>query len=136
SSTAGIAGVFVSANSAATNLFSGGLTDTNGNYSFKLTPGQWQVRPDKSAPAQLGYLTSKKATTNATATGSGTLDFTLSKATALIYGTVTDGANPVNELPIKVNDDSNLYNSVGLTFAPNGNYSLGVVAGNWGVTPD
>jgi hypothetical protein len=137
SSTAGIAGVFVTANSSVNSLFSGGLTDANGNYSFKLTAGQWQVRPDKAGPAEAGYLTSKKATTNATASGSGTLNFALSKVTALIFGTVTDDAtNPVNGLPIKVNDDSNLFNSVGMTFAPNGNYSVGVVAGTWAVTPD
>ncbi|MEY2485670.1 MAG: large repetitive protein [Verrucomicrobiota bacterium] len=136
SSTAGIAGVFVTANSSANNLFSGGFADANGNYSLKLTPGQWQVRPDKAGPAAVGYLTSSKQTTNATASGSATLNFALSKATALIYGTVNDGANPVNGLQIKTNDQGNLHNTQGVTFAPNGKYVLGVVAGTWGVAPD
>lgn len=136
SSTAGIAGVFVSANSSANNLFSGGLTDANGNYSFKLTAGQWQVRPERGHLAQAGYVTSKKLTANATANGSATLNFPLPKVTALIYGTVSDGANPVNGLQIKANDQGNLYNTAGVTFAPNGNYVLGVVAATWSVGPD
>src|SRR6185295_18634156 len=69
SSTAGLAGVFVSANSSTNNLLAGGLTDASGNYSFKLTAGQWEVRPERGQLSEGGYLTSKKTTTNATASG-------------------------------------------------------------------
>ena len=137
SSTAGIPGVFVSCNSTTTNLVAGGLTDASGNYSFKVTAGQWQIKADKNGLAQVGYLTSQKVTINTTASGSATNNFAVSKATALIYGNVSDTANnPVNGLQIGVNDQGNLYSSKGVTFAPNGNYAVGVLAGDWQVAPD
>ena len=94
SSGVGIAGVFVSADSQSTNnLFAGGLSDVNGNYSFSVTAGQWKLRPVEGQLAQLGYVDVQKVLVNGDNSGAATIDFPVPKATALIYGTVKDGAN-------------------------------------------
>ena len=127
SSGVGIAGVFVSADST-NNLFAGGLSDANGNYSFSVTAGQWKIRPFESQLAQVGYVGGQKVTTNTTASGAVTIDFPVPKATALIYGTVKDGANnPVTGVRVGANDQGNLYRADGFTFSPNANYATGVV---------
>ena len=135
SSNAGIAGVFVSADSA-NNLIAGGLSDANGNYSFAVTAGQWEVNPTPGQLAQIGYVGGHRVTTDTTANGAVTLDFAVRKATALIYGTVKDGANtPVIGLEVEANDQGNLYRAEGFTFSPNANYATGVVAGTWSIGP-
>ena len=138
SSGVGIAGVFVSADSQSTNnLFAGGLSDVNGNYSFSITVGQWKLRPVEGQLAQLGYVDVQKVLVNGDNSGAATIDFHVPKATALIYGTVKDGANnPVTGVKVQANDQGNLYKANGFTFSPNANYATGVVAGTWSVGPE
>ena len=136
SSGVGIAGIFVDAE-ATSNLFAGGLSDANGNYSFPVTAGQWKLRPNRSQLALVGYADGPKVITNTTANGAVTIDFPVPKATALIYGTVKDGANtPVTGVRVEANDQGDLYSADGFTFSPNGNYATVVVAGTWSVGPD
>ncbi len=137
SSGAGIPGIFVNAEST-NNLFAGAVTDANGDYSFAVTASQWKVKSGESSLVQLGYLKlQNKVITNTPATGSATINFSLPKATALVYGSVKDSLNnPVNALGMSANDQGNLYGSDGRTFSPNGNYTLGVAAGTWSVGPE
>lgn len=136
SSGAGIAGVFVN-NDSTNNLFAGGLSDANGNYSFSVTAGQWEIRPNRGQLAQVGYVGGQKVTINTPPTGAVTIDFPMSRAVSLIYGNVKDGANnPVNGIRVGANHRSGLYNGDGLTFSPSGKYAIGVLAGNWSVGPD
>ncbi|MDB6112643.1 MAG: hypothetical protein JWR69_4393 [Pedosphaera sp.] len=128
--------VFVNAEST-NNLFSGAFADTNGNFSFPVTPGQWKVKLDQGALAQRSYLSPqnnlKVTVTNSSITN---LNFALSKATALIYGTVKDGlSNGVSGLSLRADDGANLFEADGASNT-NGAYTLAVVAGNWNVGPD
>jgi len=135
SSGVNIAGVLVLADFQSTNdLVAAGLSDANGNYSFSVTAGQWRVTPDESQLAQVGYVGVQDVTINATANGAGTIDFPVPKASALIYGTVKDGANnSVIGVEVEANDQGDLYRTEGFTFSPNSNYATGVVAGTWSV---
>jgi len=67
SSGKGIAGITITANST-NNLFSLGVTDTNGNYSFPATANQWKVKAQSSQLPAAGYLSPNK--TNITVTSS------------------------------------------------------------------
>lgn len=132
-----IAGIFVSAESQSDSLFAGGLSDANGNYTFSVTAGQWRVTAVESQLAQVGYVGIPRVVTNTTSSGAVTIDFPVPRATAMIYGTVKDGANnPVTGLRMKANDQGNLYRAEGFTFSPNANYATGVVSGTWSVGPD
>ena len=137
SSGAGIAGVFVGADSTNNNLFAGGSSDANGNYSFSVTADQWKVNPFDGPLAQLGYVRSQSDITTTTVGGAVTIDFPVRKATALIYGTVMGVAgNPVTGVRVDADDQGNPYETSGFTFSPNANYATGVVAGTWSVGPD
>src|SRR5439155_25364326 len=57
SSGAGLPGIFVQAQTPNNVFFVGGFTDTNGNYALGVsTNNTWRTRPDKNAPAQIGYV--------------------------------------------------------------------------------
>ena len=137
-SGAGIAGVLMFGDST-NNLFSTATTDTDGNYSFVVSASQWQVEVNESGLTQLGYLRPEKLITNITSASAANVNFATLKATALIYGTVKDNLNnPVNGVVTRAEDQGNLYESQGRSFAPNASYTLGVLAGTWsvGVEPD
>ena len=136
-SGAGIAGVFVSAETeSANNLVAGGLSDANGNYSFPVTAGQWKVSPLESQLAQAGYVGVQRVIANTSPSGA-VIDFPVPRVNAMIYGTVKDGANnPVTTLRVPARDQGNLYRAEGSTFAPNANYATGVVSGSWSNGPD
>jgi hypothetical protein len=128
-----IAGVFMLGQST-NNLFSAGATDTNGNYSFAATSSEWKIEMDESGLAQLGYLRADKFNTNVTSASISNLNFSVPKANALIYGTVKDNLNNVvNGIGTSASDQSNIYDSPGVSVAPNGNYTIGVLAGSWWV---
>lgn len=118
------------------NLFTGGFTDTNGNYSLPVNNSQWKIDIDQGALAQKGYLAFQNKT-NVTVSGASlnNVNFVLPKATALIYGTLKDSSNnPIANVQMNANDNFNLYQAVGLT-SSNGSYSLGVTAGDWNAGP-
>lgn len=132
-SGAGVAGVFIHADTT-NNLFSGANTDTNGNYSFAVSAGQWDVQMSGSGLAQLGYLRPERLTINITNASATNVNFTTPKATALIYGTVKDALNnPVNGVEMRASDQGDLYESQGQSLATNANYTLGVLVGTWSV---
>ncbi len=128
--------VFVNAEST-NNLFSGAFSDTNGNFSLPVTPSQWKLDLDGGALAQRGYLAPQNKMTVPVTTGSvSNVNYALTKATALIFGTVKDSSsNPVGGIGVTADDSGNLYEALGLS-ATNGAYTLGVVGGNWNVSPD
>ena len=130
---AGIAGVFMLGQST-NNLFSGAQTDANGNYSFAVSASQWKIEADESGLAQLGYLRPDKFNTNVTSASLSNVNFSVPKANALIYGTVKDNLNnPVNGIGVSANDQSNVYSAPGGSLPPNGDYTVGVLAGSWSV---
>src|SRR5437899_408776 len=120
--------------------FSFGLTDGNGNYRLPVTPANWDVRPDDSSPAPLGYVTlSGQAATNLNVTGNvAGVNFRLPKGTALIDGQLLDElGNPVLNADFRAEDSPNsYYHAAGESFPTSGSYSIAVTAGTWNVTPE
>lgn len=128
----GLPGMFVICESSS--LFAAGFTDAAGNYTVQVTSGQWNISPNPEDAAALGYVSFWDETqTNITA--NLTRNFTLPKATALVFGTVQDGqGHPVLGLRMRGHNQSN-QEPGGRTFAPDGAYSIGVLAGAWNVGP-
>lgn len=134
-SGAGIPGIAMFAQST-NNLFAYSLaSDTNGYYSYAVSPSQWRLEAPGSGLAQLGYVQPNKPTVNIINASVTNVNFVSAKATALIYGTVKDGQNNlVNGVDMRADDQSfNLYESDGRSLPTNGVYCLGVPAGAWNV---
>ena len=122
--TVGLPGVMVLAN-GNDGLVAVTFTDTNGNFTARVTAGGWNIKVDDTVLIVHGYLGLQNGTNvNAGATG---VTLTVPKATALIYGSVKDNlGNPFVALDVYAYDNNNLYQTEGYTDA-NGNYVLGVL---------
>jgi len=133
---AGIPGIFVDAKST-NNLRADSFTDTNGNYSLRVTSTNiWSVRADKTQPALQGYVALAKRTgVSVTSANVSNVNFQLPQATALIYGTIKDDrSNPVIGLAVIAQDlGSPKHEADGLSLVTDSKYALGVVAGTWTV---
>jgi hypothetical protein len=132
----GVGGVFVQADTAG-NLFAGTFTDTNGNFALLVTPGQWRISPSSEGMAEHGYIGLQDGlTTNVVSAGVSNINILLPKATALIYGTLkdTDG-QAIQGVGLSANDTSHVYKAAGLS-GSDGNFVIGVTAGNWNASPD
>ena len=124
--TVGLPGVWVLAK-GNDGLVAVNFTDTNGNFTARVTAGGWDVMPNDTSLIVHGYLGLQNGTNvNAGTTG---VTLTVHKATALIYGSVKDNlGNPFVALDV-YSDDGNgngLYETDGYTDA-NGNYVVGVL---------
>ena len=106
-------------------LMAVGFTDTNGNFTVGVQPGQWNFKPDDTTFISHGYLGLENGTN---VNAGATLTNGVPKATALIYGCVVDSlGNPFRALDVYANDTvSNLYQTDAYTDT-NGNYVLGVM---------
>ena len=102
-------------------------TDTNGNFTARVIPGQWNLGSDDSGFIVHGYVGSNNGT-NVNNGANVTMPYP--KANALFYGSVKDNTGkPVAGLDINAYDTaSNLYQMDGYTDA-NGNYYVGVLGG-------
>ena len=100
-------------------------TDGDGNYSFSLKPGTWDLTASKS-----GFVTSNTlSVTIGPGQQSLNNDFELTQNVATLKGVVSDGVSPIENAQITVtekNVPANKYNSVTST---NGNFNLVVDAG-------
>ena len=105
-----------------------GTSDTNGNFTIRVTSGQWQLDGNPLGLALHGYV----AYNNGTNVNAGTTGFVggFYKATALFYGTVKDDSgNPLPGIAIGASDNYNyIFSSDGYSDA-NGNYVTGAVGG-------
>ncbi|MGA3267449.1 MAG: hypothetical protein ABSE16_11570 [Verrucomicrobiota bacterium] len=124
-SNIGLPGVMIPVQNSA-GLLGVGFTDTNGNFSVGVQSGQWTIKADDTSLIVHGYLGLDNKT-NVTAGQTG-VTIAVPKATALIYGSVTDNlGNPFPALDVYANDTvSNLYETDAYT-AANGNYVMGVL---------
>ena len=71
-----------------------GWTDTNGNYTVRVTASQWKLKPGDPDLAFHGYLRPQNSTKAVTTSGdvSG-VNFALPKGNSLFYGTIRDDLN-------------------------------------------
>jgi len=124
-SAIGLPGVFMTAQST-NNLVAIAFSDTNGNFTMRVTASEWQLGSDSSGLIVHGYL----GLNNGITTNSGAANVTLAfpKANALFYGSVKDNlGNPMAGIDIGASDtSSNLYQTDGHTDA-NGNYFIGIL---------
>jgi hypothetical protein len=125
--TIGLPGVFMPVQST-NGLLGLAFSDTNGNFTARVTANQWSLGTDDSGLIVHGYVgLNNGITTNSGATG---VTLAYSKASALFYGSVKDSlGNPFAGMDVNASDtSSNLYQMDGYTDA-NGNYFVGVVGG-------
>ena len=117
--------------------FAAGSTDSSGRYSFAVTPGAWDIRPNQNQAALQGYVgLSERTATNVTGNISN-LDFTLPKATALIYGRLLDDSNhPISGVEMRADERTVDSQATGRTYPTNADYAIAVVAGMWYVGPE
>jgi hypothetical protein len=133
----GLPGLFVDAEST-NNLFTLTFSDAAGNYALPVNANEWSVQlGSESGLAQLGYVNLQNENNINTSAGSvSNVNFQFSKATALIHGTVRDDlTNPVPDVFVEAQDQSGVYDASGKSLA-NGQYSIGVFAGDWNTGPD
>lgn len=116
-------GVFVPV-SSTNGLLAAAFSDTNGNFTVRVTANKWSVGSDDSGLIIHGYVGLQNGTNVVSPATGVTLAFP--KANALFYGSVKDSlGNPL--VGLDVNDqDMNTYSMDGYTDA-NGNYFLGAL---------
>jgi uncharacterized repeat protein (TIGR03803 family) len=123
----GLPGIFTAANSSddGQRLIAVCSSDTNGNFTTHVSPGQWGLGEDDSGLIVHGYVGwSNKTNVNAGTTG---ITLAFPKATALFYGRVTNNSgSPLANVDIGAYDNNNLYESDAYT-ETNGNYVLAVL---------
>jgi len=119
-------------------LLAFGFTDGSGNFTLPVTASEWEIGPAESALALLGCLIPEgdsAARFNTTAGNVSGALITVPRATALFYGRLQDSSsNAIPGVEISARDNQDQYGSISLTDT-NGNYSAGVVAGDWFVGP-
>ncbi|MGH7951281.1 MAG: putative Ig domain-containing protein [Limisphaerales bacterium] len=134
-SGAGIPGIF-DGNNSQNGFIGTTFTDTNGYFTERVLPDNWQLNGQPPGLILHGYVGDNNGT-NIDATGGSVSGLTLGfqKATALFYGTVKDNlGNPLTGIDINASDDDNnnngnsTYSADGYSDA-NGNYVVGVVGG-------
>ncbi len=110
---------------------------TNGTYTSAVTAGDWRLDISGASLAARGYLRpegSLRPRTNITSGTVSNFNLALTKATALIYGSIKDTSDiPLPGIEFSASNGTN--DSSGFSDT-NGNYSVGAVAGNWFISPD
>ena len=137
-SSLGLPGLLVPVQTKDSSLLTICFTDTNGNFSARVTANQWKVGADSATVAFHGYVGLQNKITVNTTTGSvAGVTISLPKATGCFYGSVKDNlGNPLaGEVALYANDNNNyLYQNDGYT-ETNGSYVTGVVGGLGGTDP-
>jgi uncharacterized repeat protein (TIGR03803 family) len=109
-----------------------GFADTNGSFNIPVNAGQWEISTDDAALAAYFSYAFRNSPGVDTTTGSvANVSVTFRRGQAMFYGTVKDDRNqPLVGLDGYAEDDGNLYEGAGTT-DQDGNYFIGVGAGNW-----
>lgn len=114
--------------------FGAGVTDSNGNFTIKVTADQWGLSHGNQAMMLHGYLTMRSnPSANTTSGNVSGLTIALNKATALYYGSVTDpSGNPLPGVWMYAEDniDVNSFTNAGEGVTDvNGNYVMAAIGG-------
>lgn len=136
STGAGLPRIFLQAQTQ-NNLFAGSFTDSAGFLDIPVTSSVWRVSAGDEV-MELGYvgMNGDSGTIADATSGSVTnVQVTLPKATAMIYGTVTDDlGNAISGIHMQANPQNGSYNASGRS-SNSGKYSLGVIPGTWYASP-
>jgi hypothetical protein len=132
-----ISSVFMLAQQGDGGTISGALTDSNGNFGFNVTAGSWEIRPQSQFAAQLGYVIDEAGPIINAVSSPITQNLTARKATALLYGRVTDPSNnPVPNLRLRGRQQSPLNLETNGRTTATGDYYLGILSGAWELNTD
>jgi hypothetical protein len=117
---------------SASGDFAMAYTDTNGNFSFGITPGLWEIEPAETVVSAHGLLFPEERIQVDASMGSVSgLQLQLPRATALVYGSVKDTQDlPIAGLPVWGDSEAISLGGSGMTDA-NGEFSVGLTAGDW-----
>ncbi len=128
-SNLGLAGFLVPVQSPD-NLLALAFTDTNGNFTARVTPDQWKINSNGKTLAFKGYLALQNSTKVDTTAGSVSgVTIAVPKATAVFYGTVKDNlGNPLPGVAIYSSDNNGNYETDGYSDTT-GNYVAGAIGG-------
>jgi len=109
-------------------------TDASGNFNTSVTPGKWNVSVSRSAVNQIGYLAPSAAVAVDTSAGNASsVNVSLTKATTLLYGTVTDSTGtPLAGLDLSATDEAFRFQAYAVT-DNSGNYVIAISSGVWAV---
>lgn len=107
-------------------------SDTEGYFRAPVLPDGWQVSIDTSSLAPLGYVSSTtQPSFDTTSSPVTNALITLTKATAMVYGTILNATNgPVTRVSLYGNNVFNTLESTGWSDGA-GNYSIAVTPGTW-----
>ncbi len=117
--------------------FSFGLADLNGQFSVFGHPGTWGFTPLIQQLSRVGYLGVENiAVLAVTSTNNTNITIGLPKATSLFYGQLKNQVGkPLAGVQMDARDPNLGFETLSRTDA-NGNYTLGVIGGNWTVEPE
>ena len=132
----GLPGLQVVFRSPSTGTFTVEYTDASGNFSVAVTPGSWDIEVERNAVNQLGYLApSQPKSVDASAANVSNVAIALPKATALVYGKVTDsGGAPIADTDMDAASEDSEFQAFTATDS-SGNYVIAVNGGVWFVSP-
>jgi hypothetical protein len=132
----GLPGVQVVFRSPGTGSFTVEYTDASGNFSAAVAPGAWDIEVERNAVNQLGYLApSQPKSVDASAANVSNVAIALPKATALVYGKVTNsGGAPIADTDMDAASEDSEFEAFTATDS-SGNYVIAVNGGVWFVSP-
>ena len=132
----GLPGLQVVLRSQSTGTFTVEYTDASGNFSAAVAPGNWDIEVERNAVNQLGYLAPSQPKSVDTSAGNvSAVAISLPKATALVYGKVTDSDGaPLGETEMDAASEDSEFQGFTVTDA-SGNYVIAVNGGVWFVDP-
>jgi hypothetical protein len=125
----GIANVFVS---AARSQVHGVFSDANGNFKIPVNSNVWQLYCDAGSLARNGYFSGDSLFLDVTNRSITNLTLSVKKATALIYGTITDDAGQaIRGIDVSAYAWPFSDYARGQSVTTNGEYRIGVGPGDW-----
>ena len=135
--SAGLPAVNVTATSD-NGLLAVAFAHTNGGFVMPVTASTWKLNAQSQSLDLLGYVGYQNSTNIDTTTNSVSgLIFGFPKATAMIYGRITDNhGNPLAGVRLYGNDNANNTYQGDACTDTNGNYFMGLVPSTWDVEVD
>jgi hypothetical protein len=136
-STTTLQGVQLFVQSSSTSQVVIANSDSDGGFDVPVTSASdWNLDVSSFSANALGYLTPASDPVGNTTVGSVSFNIPLTTATALLSGTVTNKGAPVSGVTLDASPVNGGGPYIQATTDTNGNFTLGVVGGNWSLTLD
>ncbi len=122
----------------SSNFFEITFTDASGNYTFEVNNDLWTVGYNAGQMPLLGYVAATAMPSTNVTTDVSNFNIPVPKANAVIYGTVRDdqiSANTLSGVEVSATDVPGLYAASGMSYKADGNYTIGILGGDWWLGP-